>query len=149
MLLLRSGEAQETLPAGFLARFDASSERNKPIRFRDLAAHWYEDGLDRQLILNVLQDDPSPLSVATESHLNSPGTDWGTRTASNWDMRPGAMARHRISPAEDFSGARDKPMLTLQPTVIAAGNPEEQAGSKTRLQNSRDANPAMQSPEPV
>jgi uncharacterized protein with HEPN domain len=62
-LLLRPGEAQETLPAEFLARFGASIERNKPIRFRDLAAHWYEDGLDRQLIWNVLQDDPSPLSV--------------------------------------------------------------------------------------
>jgi uncharacterized protein with HEPN domain len=74
-LLLRPGEAQETLPAEFLARFVASIERNKPIRFRDLAAHWYEDGLDRQLIWNVLQDDPSPLSVATEPHLNSPGTD--------------------------------------------------------------------------
>ena len=40
-------------------------------------------------------------------------------------------------------------MLTLQPTVIAADNPEKRAGSKTRLQNNSDANPAMQSAEPV
>ena len=74
-LLLRFGEALKALPAGFLAQIDASIEWDKPIRFRDLAAHWYEDGLDHQLIWNVLQYDLPPLIVVLEAHLNSLGTD--------------------------------------------------------------------------
>ena len=74
-LLLRFGEALKALPAGFLVQIDASIEWDKPIRFRDLAAHWYEDGLDHQLIWNVLQYDLPPLIVVLESHLNSLGTD--------------------------------------------------------------------------
>jgi uncharacterized protein with HEPN domain len=54
---------------------DASIEWDKPIRFRDLAAHWYEDGLDHQLIWNVLQYDLPPLIVVLESHLNRLGAD--------------------------------------------------------------------------
>lgn len=68
-LLLRFGEALKALPAGFLVQVDASIEWDKPIRFRDLAAHWYEDGLDQQLIWNVLQYDLPPLIVVLESHL--------------------------------------------------------------------------------
>ena len=68
-LLLRFGEALKALPAGFLVQVDASIEWDKPIRFRDPAAHWYEDGLDHQLIWNVLQYDLPPLIVVLESHL--------------------------------------------------------------------------------
>ena len=74
-LLPRFGEALKALPAGLLVQTDASIEWDKPIRFRDLAAHWYEDGLDHQLIWNVLQYDLRPLIVVLESHLNSLGAD--------------------------------------------------------------------------
>ena len=74
-LLPRIGEALKALPAGLLVQIDASIEWDKPIRFRDLAAHWYEDGLDHQLIWNVLQYDLPPLIVVLESHLNSLGAD--------------------------------------------------------------------------
>ena len=74
-LLPRFGEALKALPAGLLVQIDASIEWDKPIRFRDLAAHWYEDGLDHQLIWNVLQYDLPPLIVVLESHLNSLGAD--------------------------------------------------------------------------
>lgn len=60
-LLLRFGEALKALPPGLLQTIDPTIEWDKPIRFRDLAAHWYEDGLDHQLIWNVLKRDLPPL----------------------------------------------------------------------------------------
>ena len=74
-LLLRFGEALKALPAGFLAQIDASIEWNKPIRFRELASHWYEYEIDHQLIWNVLPYDLQRLIVVLESHLNSLGGD--------------------------------------------------------------------------
>lgn len=67
-LLLRFGEALKALPASLLYAIDPVIEWDKPIRFRDLAAHWYEDGLDHELIWNVLRHDLPPLLAALERH---------------------------------------------------------------------------------
>jgi uncharacterized protein with HEPN domain len=70
-LLLRFGEALKAVPPELLKRIDPNVEWDKPIRFRDLAAHWYEDGLDHQLIWNVLRYDLPPLTSVLESYLDS------------------------------------------------------------------------------
>lgn len=71
-LLLRFGEALKSVPGDVLVAVDATIEWDKPIRFRDLAAHWYEDGLDHELIWNVLQRDLPPLLSALEAFLAAP-----------------------------------------------------------------------------
>lgn len=68
-LLLRFGEALKALDPELLKAIDPAVEWDKPIRFRDLAAHWYEEGLDHQLIWNVLQHDLPPLIAVLERHL--------------------------------------------------------------------------------
>lgn len=70
-LLMRFGEALKSLPAGMLESIDPSIEWDKPVRFRDLVAHWYEDGLDHELIWNVLKYDLPPILSVLESHLAS------------------------------------------------------------------------------
>ncbi len=67
-LLLRFGEALKALPPGLLQTIDPSIEWDKPIRFRDLAAHWYEDGLDHRLIWNVLQYELPRLIATLEAY---------------------------------------------------------------------------------
>lgn len=68
-LLLRFGEALKALPPNLLAEVDPTVEWDKPIRFRDLAAHWYEEGLDHQLIWNVLQHELPPLIALLDNYL--------------------------------------------------------------------------------
>jgi uncharacterized protein with HEPN domain len=68
-LLLRFGEALKAVPPGLLRTIDPGIEWDKPIRFRDLAAHWYEDGLDHQPIRNVLKHDLPPLVLVLEQFL--------------------------------------------------------------------------------
>ena len=68
-LLLRFGEALKALPPEMLRAADPVIEWDKPIRFRDLAAHWYEDGLDHQLIWNVLKHDLPPIVAALEAYV--------------------------------------------------------------------------------
>ncbi len=70
-LLLRFGEALKAVPAEVLNGIDATVEWDKPMRFRDLAAHWYEDGLDHRLIWNVLKHDLPPLVAILEVHLKA------------------------------------------------------------------------------
>lgn len=74
-LLLRFGEALKALPVGMLQQIDPAVEWDKPIRFRDLAAHWYEDGIDHQLIWNVLQYDLPPLVVVLEAYTATQNTN--------------------------------------------------------------------------
>jgi uncharacterized protein with HEPN domain len=74
-LLLRFGEALKALPPGLLQTIDPAVEWDKPIRFRDLAAHWYEDGLDHQLIWNVLKRDLPPLIGVLEAYIAANATD--------------------------------------------------------------------------
>lgn len=66
---MRFGEALKALDPELLKAIDPAVEWDKPIRFRDLAAHWYEEGLDHQLIWNVLQHDLPPLIAVLERHL--------------------------------------------------------------------------------
>lgn len=69
-LLLRFGEALKSLPSGYLANVDPTIEWDKPIRFRDLTAHWYEEGLDHQLIWNVVTRELPKLIAALETFLS-------------------------------------------------------------------------------
>lgn len=71
-LLIRFGEALKALPDKYLEKVDATFHWHKPMRFRDLAAHWYAEGLDHELIWNVLRHDLPPMLVAIRKFLASP-----------------------------------------------------------------------------
>jgi uncharacterized protein with HEPN domain len=56
-MLIRFGEALKHVPVEVLAEVDANANWSGPKAFRDLASHWYEDGLDHALIWRALQLD--------------------------------------------------------------------------------------------
>ena len=56
-LLLRFGEALKAVPDAVLATVDPDLDWVGPKRFRDLAAHWYTEGLDHRLIWRALQNE--------------------------------------------------------------------------------------------
>jgi uncharacterized protein with HEPN domain len=60
--LIRFGEALKDIPKKVLTGADPNIEWDKPMRFRDLAAHWYEGTLYHELIWSVLKRDPPALS---------------------------------------------------------------------------------------
>ena len=72
-LLLRFGEALKAIPSDIRTAISPTVEWDKPIRFRDLAAHWYEDGLDHELIWNVLRYDLPPLVAVLEAYSDEAG----------------------------------------------------------------------------
>lgn len=68
-LLLRFGEALKAVPQDMLDRIDPEMDWAGPKRFRDLAAHWYTDGLDHRLIWRALQNDLPGAADAIEAYL--------------------------------------------------------------------------------
>ncbi len=54
-LLIRLGEALKDLPPATLTEIGPDIDWSGPKGFRDLASHWYEDGLDHRLIWRALQ----------------------------------------------------------------------------------------------
>ena len=56
-LLMRFGEALKAVPPGVLEIIDPQLDWSGPMRFRDLVAHWYTEGLDHRLIWRALQGD--------------------------------------------------------------------------------------------
>ncbi len=56
-LLIRFGEALKDVPTDILREIDPKVRWAGPKGFRDLASHWYEDGLDHELVWRTLQED--------------------------------------------------------------------------------------------
>jgi uncharacterized protein with HEPN domain len=54
-ILIRFGEALKAVPPDMLTAVSPTIIWSDPIRFRDLAAHWYEEGLDHELIWRVVK----------------------------------------------------------------------------------------------
>lgn len=70
-LLIRFGEALKDVSAKTLLDVDANANWAGPKGFRDLAAHWYEEGLDHALIWRTLMHDLPPMVDAIRRWLSS------------------------------------------------------------------------------
>lgn len=68
-LLIRFGEALKDVPIDVLADVDADANWSGPKAFRDLASHWYEDGLDHALIWRALKLDIPRLLQSIETWI--------------------------------------------------------------------------------
>ena len=60
-LLIRFGEALKSIPNQILAEIDSNIAWAGPKGFRDIASHWYEEGLDHRLIWHALVNDLPPM----------------------------------------------------------------------------------------
>ncbi len=56
-LLIRFGEALKSIPNQTLAQIAPDIAWAGPKGFRDIASHWYEEGLDHRLIWHALVND--------------------------------------------------------------------------------------------
>ena len=70
-LLIRFGEALKDIPDPVLEEIDPRAVWSGPKGFRDLASHWYEEGLDHRLIWRVLRHDLPPMLSAIEIWLSA------------------------------------------------------------------------------
>jgi uncharacterized protein with HEPN domain len=68
-LLIRFGEALKDIPDWVLGEIEPHAQWAGPKGFRDLAAHWYEDGLDHELIWRTLRNDLPKLVAALRAWL--------------------------------------------------------------------------------
>jgi uncharacterized protein with HEPN domain len=60
-LLIRFGEALKSIPNQTLTQIDSNIAWEGPKGFRDVASHWYEEGLDHRLIWHALVNDLPPM----------------------------------------------------------------------------------------
>ena len=60
-LLIRFGEALKSIPNQTLTQIDPNIGWAGPKGFRDIASHWYEEGLDHRLIWHALVNDLPPM----------------------------------------------------------------------------------------
>ncbi len=60
-LLIRFGEALKSIPNQTLTEIDSNIAWAGPKGFRDIASHWYEEGLDHRLIWHALVNDLPPM----------------------------------------------------------------------------------------
>ena len=74
-LLLRFGEALKAVPDATLQAIDGNLDWAGPRRFRDLAAHWYTEGLDHGLIWRALQNELPRAARAIDRYLAVHGTE--------------------------------------------------------------------------
>ncbi len=70
-LLIRFGEALKDVPVEVLADVDTTANWSGPKAFRDLASHWYDDGLDHALIWRALRLDLPGLLLSIERWLST------------------------------------------------------------------------------
>ncbi|MBX3483255.1 HepT-like ribonuclease domain-containing protein [Phenylobacterium sp.] len=70
-LLLRFGEALKAVPEDVLNAVDPAQDWIGPRRFRDLAAHWYTEGLDHRLIWRALRNELPQATNAIERFLQA------------------------------------------------------------------------------
>ena len=65
-LLIRFGEALKSVPNQTLSQIDGKIVWAGPKGFRDIASHWYEEGLDHRLIWLALVNDLPPMLDALQ-----------------------------------------------------------------------------------
>ena len=65
-LLIRFGEALKSVPNQTLTEIDSKIAWAGPKGFRDIASHWYEEGLDHRLIWHALANDLPPMLDALQ-----------------------------------------------------------------------------------
>lgn len=70
-LLIRFGEALKSIPNETLAQIDSSIAWAGPKGFRDIASHWYEEGLDHRLIWHALVNDLPPMLDALQRWIDT------------------------------------------------------------------------------
>ena len=68
-LLMRFGEALKAVPPDVLDGIDPALDWSGPMRFRDLVAHWYTEGLDHRLIWRALQGNLPRANAAIAAYL--------------------------------------------------------------------------------
>ncbi len=72
-LLIRFGEALKDVSSDVLTDVDPAANWTGPKAFRDLASHWYADGLDHALVWRALQLDMPALLQSIEDWLSRQG----------------------------------------------------------------------------
>lgn len=71
-LLIRFGEALKGIPNQTLTVIDSKIRWTGPKGFRDIASHWYEEGLDHRLIWHALMNDLRPMLDSLQSWPDAP-----------------------------------------------------------------------------
>jgi uncharacterized protein with HEPN domain len=70
-LLIRFGEALKGIPNQMLSEIDPGIAWQGPKGFRDIASHWYEEGLDHRLIWNALVNDLPPMLDSLQKWIDA------------------------------------------------------------------------------
>jgi uncharacterized protein with HEPN domain len=70
-LLIRFGEALKSIPNHTLTQVDSNIAWAGPKGFRDIASHWYEEGLDHRLIWHALTNDLPPMLDALQRWIDA------------------------------------------------------------------------------
>lgn len=70
-LLIRFGEAPKSIPSETLTQIDPNIAWAGPKGFRDIASHWYEEGLDHRLIWHALVNDLPPMLDALQRWIDA------------------------------------------------------------------------------
>ncbi|MBS0365499.1 MAG: DUF86 domain-containing protein [Proteobacteria bacterium] len=72
-LLIRFGEALKNIPNPTLSDIDPRIAWSGPKGFRDIASHWYEEGLDHRLIWHALENDLPGMLESLQRWIDSSG----------------------------------------------------------------------------
>jgi uncharacterized protein with HEPN domain len=70
-LLIRFGEALKSIPNQTLTEINSNIAWAGPKGFRDIASHWYEEGLDHRLIWHALVNDLPPMLDALQRWIDA------------------------------------------------------------------------------
>jgi uncharacterized protein with HEPN domain len=70
-LLIRFGEALKSIPNQTLTQVDSNIVWAGPKGFRDIASHWYEEGLDHRLIWHALVNDLPPMLASLQKWVDA------------------------------------------------------------------------------
>lgn len=62
----------EGIPNQTLSEIDPGIAWPGPKGFRDIASHWYEEGLDHRLIWNALVNDLPPMLDSLQKWIDAP-----------------------------------------------------------------------------
>jgi uncharacterized protein with HEPN domain len=73
-LLIRFGEALKSIPNQTLTQIDSNIAWAGPKGFRDIASHWYEEGLDHRLIWHALVNDLPPMLDSLQRWTDASGS---------------------------------------------------------------------------
>ena len=74
-LLIRFGEALKSIPNHTLTQIDSNIAWAGPKGFRDIASHWYEEGLDHRLIWHALANDLPPMLDSLQRWIDNQQSD--------------------------------------------------------------------------